>query len=346
METKTYKLQEQSLRGRLECSVRCQPIPDRILYSAILWAVGRIAYEIMYPIRLFIVCDQSLVHVLHHLVPQCACLIKESLCATRSNERGGEPREQSPCGPVQRGGRDILVMKHHPKPKQTNVGQHIVWRILPTHKVFAKKVHIVCVSTLCRIVVRADIIYQMSIRVRVAHVRPGRYQEEITRGGWKQSNTSLCTPMSIFDKIACQCQCNVSSHRVAGDNDVGWIVTHDIHEMDVSREGIEEHSREGVFFGKRVCRREAVFYREEVWYPSIQDAAIHVWHERGTWMGRQEGKRSPMQEQEGFVRFGDWHGWFGSRFDVFAVPVAWDADWLDTCDRSKERKVSDDQVRW
>ena len=116
--------------------------------------------------------------------------------------------------------------------------------------------------------------------------------------------------------------------------------------MDVSREGIEERSREGVFFGKWVRRREAVFYREEVWYHSIQEAAIHVWHERGTRMGRQEGKRSPVQEQEDSVRFGDWHGWFGSVFDVFAVPVAWDADRLDTYDRSKEREVGDDQVRW
>ena len=90
METKTYQLQEQSLQGRLECSVRSQPIPDRILYSAIPW-VGRIAYEIMYPIRFFIVCDHSLVHVLHHLVPQCACLIKESLCATRSMNMWGNP---------------------------------------------------------------------------------------------------------------------------------------------------------------------------------------------------------------------------------------------------------------
>ena len=158
METKTYQLQEQSLWGRLECSVRCQPIPDRILYSAIPW-VGRIAYEIMYPIRLFIACDQSLVHVLHHLVPQRACMIKEPLCATRSDERAGEPRERSPCSPVQRRRRDILVIQRHPKPKWTNIGQHIVWRILPTHKVFAKNVHIVCVSTLCWIVVHADIIY-------------------------------------------------------------------------------------------------------------------------------------------------------------------------------------------
>ena len=158
METKTYQLQEQSLRGRLECSVRCQPIPDRILYSAIPW-VGRIANEIMYPIRLFIVCDHSFVHVLHHLVPQRACLIKESLRATRSDERTGEPCEWSPCSPVQRRRRDVPVMKRHPKPKRTNIGQHIVWRILPTHKVFAKKVHIVCVSILCRIVVRADIMY-------------------------------------------------------------------------------------------------------------------------------------------------------------------------------------------
>ena len=65
MAAKTYQLQEQSLRGRLECSVLCQSIPDRILYSAIP-SVGRIAYEIMYPIRLFIVCDHSLIHVLHH----------------------------------------------------------------------------------------------------------------------------------------------------------------------------------------------------------------------------------------------------------------------------------------
>ena len=91
METKTYQLQEQSLWGRLKCSVWCQPIPDHILYSAIPW-VGRIAYEIMYPIRLFMVCDYSLVHVLHHLVPQCAYLIKEPLCTTRNDKRvGGDP---------------------------------------------------------------------------------------------------------------------------------------------------------------------------------------------------------------------------------------------------------------
>ena len=155
---KNLSLQEQSLRGRSECSVLCQPIPDRILYSAIP-SVGRITYEIMYPIRLFIVCDHSLVHALHHLFPQRACLIKEPLRATRSDKRAGEHRERSPCSPVQRRRRDISVMQRHPKPKRTNIGQHIVWRILPTHKVFAKKVHIVCVSTLCRIVVRADIIY-------------------------------------------------------------------------------------------------------------------------------------------------------------------------------------------
>ena len=147
MEIKTYQLQEQFLQGRLECSVQCQPIPDHILYSVIPW-VGRIAYEIMYPIRLFIVCNHPLIHVLHHLVPQHACLIKESLHATRSYECVGEPHEWSPCSLVQQHRRDILVMKHHPKPKQTNIGQHIVWRILPTHKVFSKKIHIVCMSTL------------------------------------------------------------------------------------------------------------------------------------------------------------------------------------------------------
>ena len=92
----------------------------------------------------------------------------------------------------------------------------------------------------------------MSIRVRVAHVRPGEISAGDNQGGRKQSSIGLCTPSSIFDKIACQCEWNVSSCRVAGDDDVGWIVTRDIHEMNVSRECIEERSREEVFFGRRV----------------------------------------------------------------------------------------------
>ena len=77
-----------------------------------------------------------------------------------------------------------------------------------------------------------------------------------------------------------------------------------------------------------------------MWYPGIQEAAIHVWHERGTRMGRQEGKRSLVQEQEDFVRFGDWHGWFGSGFDVFAVPVAWDADRLEHATEAKSARLA------
>ena len=103
----------------------------------------------------------------------------------------------------------------------------------------------------------------MSIPMGVAQVRPGRYQQEVTRWCWKWRGIGPCTSL-VLDQIARECKCKVSSRRVAGDDDVGRIIPHDVYEMDIPRECIEERSREGVLFREWACRREAVFHREKV----------------------------------------------------------------------------------
>jgi len=42
---------------------------------------------------------------------------------------------------------------------------------------------------------------------------------------------------------------------------------------------------------------------------------------------------------------GDWCDWFRGGV-VSAVPVAWDADRRDACDRCEDRKLSNDEMGW
>ena len=136
----------------------------------------------------------------------------------------------------------------------------------------------------------------MSIRMGVTQVSQGRYQQEVTRRCRKWRGVCPCASL-VLDKIARECKCKVSSCRVAGNDDVGRVISHDVHEMDIPRECIEERSREGVSFSEWVCRREAVFHREKVWCVGgqLDEAAVYEWRERGTRVGRQEDKRSPVQ---------------------------------------------------
>ena len=147
----------------------------------------------------------------------------------------------------------------------------------------------------------------MGIPMGVTQVRPGGYQQEMTRRCWKCRCFGPCTSI-VLDKIARECKCEVSSRRVAGDDDVRWIISHNVHEMDISRERIEERSREGMLFRERVCRRETVFHREKVWCVGgqLEEVVVYGWHERGTRVGRVDDKRAPVQVQEYLLtRIGD-----------------------------------------
>lgn len=64
---------------------------------------------------------------------------------------------------------------------------------------------------------------------------------------------------------------------VAGDDDVGQIILHDIHEMDIPNECIEEHSREGVLFREWVCRREAEFHHEKAMRRQSAAGGCGIW---------------------------------------------------------------------